>query len=62
MRNMIGMTSVAKEIDRIIKEFGSEEGQRYLSKDAAQIFLDLNSPDGLYKLSLKQPSQGLKDA
>lgn len=62
MRNMVGMTSVAKEIDRIIKEFGSEEGQRYLSKDAAQIFLDLNSPEGLYKLTLKQPSQGLKEA
>jgi hypothetical protein len=62
MRNMVGMTSVVKEIDRIIKEFGSEEGQRYLSKEAAQVFLDLNSPEGMYKLSLKQPSQGLKQA
>lgn len=62
MRNMVGMTSVVKEIDRIIKAFGSEDGQKYLSKEAAQIFLDLNSPEGLYKLSLKAPSQGLKDA
>lgn len=62
MRNMVGITSVVKEIDRIIKEFGSEEGQRYLSKEAAQAFLDLNSPEGMYKLSLKQPSQGLKQA
>ena len=62
MRNMVGITSVAKEIDRIIKEFGSEDGQRYLSKETAEAFLDLNSPEGLYKLSLKTPSQGLKDA
>ena len=62
MRNMVGMTSVSKEIDRIIKAFGTEEGQRYLSKETAQIFSDLNNPDGAYKLTLKMPSSGLKQA
>jgi hypothetical protein len=62
MRNMVGMTSVTKEIDRIIKEFGTEEGQRYLSKEAAQIFSDLNNPDGMYKLTMKIPAEGLKQA
>ena len=62
MRNMVGMTSVSKEIDRIIKEFGTEEGQRYLSKETAQIFSDLNNPDGAYKLTMKVPSSGLKQA
>lgn len=62
MRNMVGMTSVSKEIDRIIKAFGTEEGQRYLSKETAQIFSDLNNPDGAYKLTLKVPSSGLKQA
>lgn len=62
MRNMVGMTSVIKEIDRIIKEFGTQEGSRYLSKDAAQAFLDMNSPDGMYKLEQKIPAKGLKAA
>lgn len=62
MRNMVGMTSVAKEIDRIIKEFGTEEGQRYLSKESAQVFSELNNPDGMYKLTMKIPAEGLKQA
>ena len=62
MRNMVGMTSVAKEIDRIIKEFGSQESSRYLSKDAAEAFLEMNSPDGMYKLTQKVPAKGLKAA
>lgn len=62
MRNMVGMTSVAKEIDRIVKEFGTEEGQRYLSKESAQIFSELNNPDGMYKLTMKIPAEGLKQA
>ena len=62
MRNMIGMSSVIKEINGIIKDFGSYENSRYLSKDAAQAFLDMNSPEGLYKLTEKIPSKGLKEA
>lgn len=62
LRNIVGMTSVSKEIDRIIKDFGTKEGQRYLSKDAAKAFLDMNSPDGLYKLTQKGPSKGLREA
>ena len=62
LRNIVGMTSVIKEVDRIVKEFGTQEESRYLSKDAAQAFLDINSPDGLYKLTQKVPSKGLKEA
>ena len=62
MRNMVGMSTVSKEIDRIIKAFGTEEGQRYLSKETAQIFSDLNNPDGAYKLTMKVPASGLKQA
>ena len=62
MRNMVGMSSVSKEIERIIKAFGTEEGQRYLSKETAQIFSDLNNPDGAYKLTMKVPASGLKEA
>ena len=62
LRNVVGMSSVSKEIDRIIKDFGTEEGQRYLSKDAAKAFLDMKSPEGLYKLTQKGPSKGLREA
>ena len=62
MRNMVGMTSVSTEIHRIIKEFGTQESSRYLSKDAAQAFLEMNAPDGMYKLEQKVPAKGLKAA
>ena len=62
MRNIVGMTSVATEIHRIIKEFGTQEGSRYVSKEAAQAFLEMNSPDGMYKLEQKVPAKGLKAA
>ena len=62
MRNMVGMTSISKEIDRIIKAFGTDEGQKYLSKEAAEAFTQMNLPNGIYKLSLKVPAQGLKEA
>lgn len=62
MRNMVGMTSVSTEIHRIIKEFGTQESSRYVSKEAAQAFLEMNSPDGMYKLEQKVPAKGLKAA
>ena len=62
MRNMVGMTSVVKEIDRIIKEFGTQETSKYLSKEAAEAFNQMNMPDGMYKLDQKVPAKGLKAA
>ena len=62
MRNMVGMSTVSKEIDRIIKAFGTEEGQRYLSRETAQIFADGQTPEGFYKLTMKAPAEGLKEA
>ena len=61
MRNMVGISSVSKEIERIIKAFGTNESEGYLSKEGAQALLDMNSPEGIYKYKQKGPSKGLKE-
>ncbi len=64
IQNAVGIGSVIKEIDRIIKEYGTSENVQYLTKDKAaqQVLLDANSPDGIYKLSTKKPSGDMRTA
>ena len=64
LSNLVGMGSVIKEIDRIIKEFGTEENAGYISKDKAvqHVLIEANSPDGLYKLTTKKPSGDVSKA
>lgn len=64
IQNAVGIGSVIKEIDRIIKEYGTSENVQYLTKDRAaqQVILDANSPDGIYKLSTKKPSGDMRTA
>ena len=64
LSNIVGIESVIKEIDRIIKEFGTTEKVSYLTKneDAQHVIISANNPDGLYKLSTKDPSGDISTA
>lgn len=64
IQNSVGIGSVIKEIDRIVKEYGTAENVKYLTKDkdAQQVILDANSPDGIYKITTEKPSGDIKTA
>ena len=64
IQNSVGIESVIKEIDRIVKEYGTAENVKYLTKDKAaqQVILDANSPDGIYKITTEKPSGDIKTA
>jgi hypothetical protein len=64
LKDLVGMGSVIKEVDRIIKEYGTTENVAMLTKDAAakNVILDANSPDGIYKVTKKYTSGDLRTA
>lgn len=64
LQQAVGMTSVSKEIDRIIKAFGTAETENYIDKETAQALQMLNgtSPEGIYKLSQKKTSADMQKA
>ena len=64
LQQAVGMTSVSKELDRIIKALGSAENENYIDKKTAEALqlLDGSSPEGLYKLSQKKPTADLQSA
>lgn len=60
----VGMTSISKEIDRIINEFGKTKTEGYFDKNTSDIFnaLASKSPDGIYKITEEKSSADLRKA
>lgn len=60
----VGMTSISKEIDRIIDAFGKTTAEGYFDKNSSEIFKALasKSPDGIYKLTEEKSSADLRKA
>jgi len=65
LENMVGMTTTQKEIDRIINEIGSAETSAYIKNPSANRVIQAlmqDGPEGIYKLSQKDRSEGLQPA
>lgn len=65
LENMVGMTTTQKEIDRIINEIGSTETSAYIKNSSANRVIQAliqDGPEGIYKLSQKDRSEGLQPA
>lgn len=64
LQQAVGMTSISKELDRIIKALGSSEKEGYIDKRTAEALhlLDGSSPDGIYKLTQKGSSIDIDSA
>ena len=58
----VGMSSISKEINRIISAFGTTKSEGYFDKDVVNTFLALKSPDGIYKLTEEKSSADLRKA
>lgn len=60
----VGMTSISKEIDRIIDAFGETKTEGYFDKNSSEIFKALasKSPEGIYKLTEEKSSADLRKA
>ena len=60
----VGMTSISKEIDRIIDAFGQTKTEGYFDKNSSEIFKALasKSPEGIYKLTEEKSSADLRKA
>jgi len=60
----VGMTSISKEIDRIIDAFGKTKTEGYFDKNSSEIFKALasKSPEGIYKLTEEKSSADLRKA
>ena len=58
----VGMSSISKEINRIIDAFGTTKSEGYFDKDVVSVFLALKSPDGIYKLTEEKTSADLRKA
>lgn len=66
LRNMVGMSSVQEEIAKIISKIGTAETSTYITKNpkANEVLqmLITEGPEGIYKLSQKDRSEGLTAA
>lgn len=66
LRNMVGMSSVQEEIAKIISKIGTAETSAYITKNpkANEVLqmLITEGPEGIYKLSQKDRSEGLTAA
>lgn len=66
LRNMVGMSSVQEEIAKIISKIGTAETSAYITKNpkANEVLqmLITEGPEGIYKLSQKDRSDGLTAA
>lgn len=65
LRNMVGMSTISKEIDRMIKSIGTKEESQYIQlNDSNRKVLSAiaEGPDGIYKLTTKERSEGLQPA
>lgn len=65
LRNMVGMSSISKEIERMIKAIGTKEESQYITANAnvkKVLSAIADGPDGIYKLSAKERSEGLQPA
>lgn len=64
MADLVGKQDVYKAINEIIKAYGTKENAQLLSKDEAvqNVLIDVNSPEGIYKLSTKHPQADLQKA
>ena len=64
MADLVGKQDVYKAINEIIKAYGTKENAQLLSKDEAvqNVLIDVNSPEGIYKLSTKYPQADLQKA
>lgn len=64
LQQAVGMTTVSKELDRIIKALGTAETENYIDKGTAEALQLLSgaAPDGIYKLSQKKPSADMQKA
>ena len=60
----VGMTSISKEIDRIIDAFGKTKAEGYFDKNSSEIFKALasKSPEGIYKLTEEKSTADLRKA
>jgi hypothetical protein len=65
LENMVGMSSVQDEIAKIISKIGSAETSAYIKNPSANKVLQAlmtEGPEGVYKLSQKDRSEGLQPA
>lgn len=65
LRNMVGMSSVQDEIAKIISKIGTAETSAYIKNPSANKVLQMlmvEGPEGIYKLSQKDRSEGLTAA
>ena len=65
LRNMVGMSSVQEEIAKIISKIGTAETSAYIKNPSANKVLQMlmvEGPEGIYKLSQKDRSEGLTAA
>lgn len=65
LRNMVGLSTISKEIDRMIKAIGTKEESQYITANAdvkKVLSAIADGPDGIYKLSAKERSEGLQPA
>lgn len=65
LQNMVGMSSVQEEIAKIISKIGSAETSAYIKNPSANKILQtlmVEGPEGIYKLSQKDRSEGLQPA
>lgn len=64
LTNVVGKDTIAKEIDRIIGQYGTKENAHLFSKNEAANagILLMSSPDGIYKITTKQEVDDLDAA
>lgn len=64
LNDVVGKQDVYKAIDEIIKNYGTSETAKYITKDQAiqNLLIDANSPDGIYKITQKYSKGQLEGA
>ena len=61
LSDVIGMDDIQKQVSSIIKDFGTIKEAKFQQKKMQEIAQDLNSPDGIYKVTQKYSKADLTD-